>query len=72
MTYWTNFARTGDPNGPDLPQWPRYTGGRRSAGHAPRRDQRGAPDVLRTRYETLDSVLTRRGREVGSSWVGVD
>lgn len=23
-TYWTNFARTGDPNGGDAPNWPQY------------------------------------------------
>ncbi|MGA7341403.1 MAG: carboxylesterase family protein [Terracidiphilus sp.] len=51
MDYWTNFARTGDPNGPGLPQWPRFD----KDGTILHLDSQIAagPDATRPRYEFL-------------------
>jgi para-nitrobenzyl esterase len=56
MTYWSNFARAGDPNGPGLPTWPRYEGG--PDGQVMHLDvsSRARPDATRARYETLDAL----------------
>ncbi len=61
MSYWTRFARSGDPNGPGLPPWPLYTGG--PGPQVMNLDVTSAarPDFLRTRYEALDAVLSTPG-----------
>jgi para-nitrobenzyl esterase len=51
MSYWTNFAKTGDPNGPGLPPWPEY-GKDDSIIHLDSTITSG-PDTLRPRYEFL-------------------
>jgi len=51
MSYWTNFAKTGDPNGPGLPEWPQYGKGDELI-HLDSTITAG-PDTLRPRYEFL-------------------
>jgi para-nitrobenzyl esterase len=59
-SYWTNFAKTGNPNGPDLPQWPVY--GSRDGYQVMHltADPRPAPDRQRARYELLDNLKPGR------------
>jgi para-nitrobenzyl esterase len=32
-TYWANFAKHGNPNGPGVPAWPQFTDGNRQVMH---------------------------------------
>lgn len=53
-TYWSNFAKNGDPNGTGLPQWPVYNGqGSYPVMHLDAISH-AAPDDHRGRYEFLD------------------
>ena len=59
MTYWSNFAKTGDPNGPGLPKWPRYD---KASGYQVMHlseEVRAAPESHRGRYEFLDGVAAK-------------
>jgi para-nitrobenzyl esterase len=56
MTYWTNFAKTGDPNGGDLPSWPKYTPEGYPLIHLNSTITSG-PDTLRARYEFLEKGM---------------
>ena len=59
-TYWTNFAKTGDPNGPGLPQWPAYS---KDAGNEVMHlsfDPKAAPDQNHARYEFLGAYYAKK------------
>jgi len=51
MTYWTNFAKSGDPNGQGLPVWPKYDADDQII-HLNNPITSG-PDPARARYEFL-------------------
>ncbi len=56
-SYWTNFAKTGNPNGPDLPWWPEYNNNNGyQVMHLGGVTSGSTPDKYRDRYEFLENI----------------
>ena len=49
--YWANFAKTGDPNGPGLPHWPRYAPATDGIMDFTLEGPRGGPDPWKARLD---------------------
>jgi len=63
QTYWTNFAKTGDPNGAGLPQWPQYDAADRFETMNLDATSEAKPAAHETRWEFLRGVWEGKGQE---------
>ena len=58
QAYFVNFIKTGNPNGPALPNWPAYTGAANFQRMRLDVEPRVEPEPHRDRYLALDGLLT--------------
>jgi para-nitrobenzyl esterase len=75
-SYWTNFAKTGNPNGAGLPDWPTYNESRRlmhfgdgatALGGLPHEDQHQLMDRFVERLACAEGTAARECRRVDQS-----
>ncbi len=57
-TYWSNFAKNGNPNGDDLAKWPTYIKDNGYQVMHLSAEPHAGPDRERARYEALDSMTS--------------
>ncbi len=63
VNYWANFAKTGDPNGADLPVWNEYTESNEFIMELGEKTQE-IPDIYKNLYEILDRNFDRKNASV--------
>ncbi len=63
MSYWVNFARTGDPNGKGLPYWPAYNNQDQKVMHLGNTIEAG-PEPDRRRLDWWDAWFAKQRSEV--------
>lgn len=66
-TYWTNFAKRGDPNGEGLPRWPRFAQGSHQVMYFNRKPYPG-PVPSATSLEVLNAYFSWRRTPAGAAW----
>ena len=66
-TYWTNFAKRGDPNGPGVPAWPAFTDKNRQLMYFSDTATLG-PVPSADALEVLDTYFTWRRTPEGAAW----
>jgi len=59
-TYWTNFAKTGNPNGPGLPNWPAFSNAKPRTLYIASGNTKAAPIVSEDGLKTLDEYFAWR------------
>jgi para-nitrobenzyl esterase len=58
--YWANFAKTGDPNGPGLPQWPAYNSESGAEVMHFNAESKALPDEHEARYRFINRMSTQK------------
>jgi para-nitrobenzyl esterase len=62
-TYWTNFAKTGNPNGDNLPNWPAFSNAKPQTLHISAGDTKAIPVVNEDGLKVLDEYFASRRSE---------